>query len=148
MRLERMDLPPIQPESGELMFSGMIALRRVFWSLGAGAVCRPQMVDGLAARAFDFKVQRRSLAKQFATNSAPDLVALHFRLSFRSCPRQRAVLSKRPSLADLSRRLLADGPKSIRGPWRAWSPSAGGQQTIPPATAKFLQILVGWNNPA
>lgn len=78
MRLERMDLPPIQPESGELMFSGMIALRRVFWSLGAGAVCRPQMVDGLAARAFDFKVQRRSLAKQFATISTPDFVALHF----------------------------------------------------------------------
>ncbi len=55
------------------------------------------MVDGLAARAFDFKVQRRSLAKQFAANSTPDFVALHFCVSlFRSCPRQRAVLLKKP----------------------------------------------------
>ncbi len=78
------------------MFSGMIALRRGFWSLGAGAVCRPQMVDGLAARALDFKVQRRSLAKQFATISAPDFVALHFRMSFSLLPKATRRDTKKP----------------------------------------------------
>ena len=67
----------------------------------------------------------------------PHLISLRSILEcpFLSCPRQRAVLRKKPSLADLHRRLLADVSQSIRGPWRARSPSAGGSHTIPPATA-------------
>ena len=92
------------------------------------------MVDGLAARAFDFKVQRRSLPSSLPATSTPDFVAPIFVCPFRSCPRQRAVLLKKPVPSGLYaggyRGCVPNHPWAVAG----FSPSAGGSQPSP-ATA-------------